>query len=110
MKWLFSFANDKITVQDIDISEWNVSNVISMEGMFAKCKEFNSDISNWNVSKVTDMNCMFSGCKKFNSELWDRYATALLPILLLQKVMPLLLKAEATIMRSSVTRLCCLNW
>ena len=42
-----------------DISNWNVSNVTNMEGMFEK-SEFNKDISIWNVSNVTNMKDMFN--------------------------------------------------
>ena len=50
----------------IDISDWDVSNVTNMNGMFFMCKELKSvgDISKWNVSKVTDMNSMFNGCNE----------------------------------------------
>ena len=42
-----------------DISRWNVSKVIDMEGMFCN-SQFNGDISNWDVSNVTNMINMFS--------------------------------------------------
>ena len=50
----------------IDISDWDVSNIKLMSGMFFMCKELKSvgDISKWNVSKVTDMNSMFNGCNE----------------------------------------------
>ena len=56
-----------------DISNWNVSNVTDMNGMFCGCESFNQDISNWDVPNVTDMYCMFVGCKSFNQNLsnWD---------------------------------------
>ena len=52
-----------------DISNWNVSNVTVMNGMFYECKKFNSDISNWDVSNVEDMSCMFYCCYKFNQDI-----------------------------------------
>jgi surface protein len=54
-----------------DISNWNVSNVISMNSMFQHSK-FNGDISNWDVSNVTDMRSMFYR-SKFNGDIskWD---------------------------------------
>ena len=45
-----------------DISEWNVSKVVYMDGMFYGSK-FNGDISKWNVSKVKNMSQMFEGAK-----------------------------------------------
>ena len=45
-----------------DLSNWDVSNVENMRGMFAYSKFTgeNGDISGWNVSKVRDMTGMFS--------------------------------------------------
>ena len=73
-----SFYNDKCKgifegtkFKYIDISDWDVSNIKSMRGMFFMCTELKSvgDISKWNVSKVTDMNSMFHGCKYFNQDI-----------------------------------------
>ena len=55
MTALFSVVNKYVTVRNIDISKWNVSNVTSMNSMFYKCKEFSSDLSKWDVSNVTNM-------------------------------------------------------
>ena len=49
-----------------DISEWDVSHVTNMEGMFYYAESFNQPIGNWNVSHVTDMGFMFGGAKLFN--------------------------------------------
>ena len=56
-----------------DISNWDVSNVKNMYGMFYKCTNFNTDISNWDVSNVTNMGYMFRGCESFNQDIsnWD---------------------------------------
>ena len=56
-----------------DISNWDVSNVINMSGMFCWCKNFNQDISSWNVSNVKDMSYMFYECESFNQDIskWD---------------------------------------
>ena len=56
-----------------NISEWNVSNVKNMSGMFWACKSFNKDISNLDVSNVTDMSYMFAWCEAFNKDIssWD---------------------------------------
>ena len=53
----------------IDISDWNVSNVKNMVGMFYKCKQLKSvgDLSNWDVSNVEDMTTMFFDCKQLKS-------------------------------------------
>ena len=78
MAWLFANINnshamiDK-SVQQIDISEWDVSNVTDMDHMFLNCDEFNSDLSKWDVSNVKYMGGMFENCHNFNSDLsnWD---------------------------------------
>ncbi len=54
-----------------DISKWNVSSVTNMSGMFYGCNEleFIGDISKWNVSNVTNMTHMFNGCNNFNQDI-----------------------------------------
>ena len=65
----------KINIKYIDISDWNVSNVKTMNCMFAFCDELKSvgDISKWDVSKVTNMSFMFCDCYSFNQNIsdWD---------------------------------------
>ena len=51
------------------LSNWNVSNVTDMFGMFGDCSVFNQDLSSWNVSNVTDMRLMFLDCSVFNQDL-----------------------------------------
>ncbi len=54
-----------------DISQWDVSNVANMEGMF-ESSDFQGDISKWNVSKVENMKNMFHE-SEFNGDIskWD---------------------------------------
>ena len=91
LKDLLSFKD----LSGYDISEWDVSKVISMEGLFKGAKsigdisnwdvsnvqnmcsmfsnsDFNGDISKWNVSNVKDMSGMFAG-SAFNGDIsqWD---------------------------------------
>lgn len=56
---------------DGDISNWNTSNVTSMEGIFFNATIFNGNISQWDVSKVTSMKKMFLGAEKFNQNIGD---------------------------------------
>ena len=52
----------------VDVSKWNTSKVTNMEGMFVDCNLLASvDVSKWNTSKVTDMASMFSGCGTLQS-------------------------------------------
>ena len=47
----------------VNISNWNVSNVITMEKMFANCCNLKSvgDLSKWNAPKCTNARFMFGG-------------------------------------------------
>ena len=71
MNYMFAYCKELKSVGDI--SYWDVSNVTNMYCMFLDCKFFNQNISKWDVSKVTDMQFMFYGCKKFNQDIsgWD---------------------------------------
>ena len=48
---------------------WDTSNVIIMEGMFARCTRFNIRIRCWNVNSIENMESMFNGAKIFNQSL-----------------------------------------
>ena len=73
LSWVFftveNIFKNVITVKDIDVSEWDVSNAVNMEGMFKNCKDFNADLSKWDVSNVQNTNRMFYNCGKFDSDL-----------------------------------------
>lgn len=51
-----------------DITGWDVSNVLVMNGLFAN-SNFNQNISKWNVSNVHDMENMFYKNKEFNQPI-----------------------------------------
>ena len=48
-----------------DISQWNTSNVTSMDSMFTNTKKFNQDISNWNLEKIRLCEDMFDNANAF---------------------------------------------
>ena len=52
-----------------DISNWNTSNVESMNYMFYECSSLESmpDISKWNTSNVKYMNSLFYRCSSLES-------------------------------------------
>ena len=52
------------------IGNWDVSNVTEMSGMFLN-SNFNQPIGNWNVGRVTRMTNMFWGNMKFNQPIGD---------------------------------------
>jgi len=45
----------KATEFNSNVSNWDVSSVTNIGGMFYGATKFNGDISNWNVSSVIDM-------------------------------------------------------
>ena len=55
-----------------DISSWDVSNVVQMGYMFSY-SSFNQDISSWDVSSVDNMSSMFYRASSFNQDIsgWD---------------------------------------
>jgi len=57
------FEDQDIT--EIDISEWDVSHVESMRGMFQYCRYLKTcgDLGKWKVDKCKDMSWMFNGCQ-----------------------------------------------
>jgi len=52
-----------------DISEWDVSIVNDMGGMFNNANKFNQTISKWNVANVTNMSNMFFQTTNFNQTI-----------------------------------------
>jgi surface protein len=56
-----------------DISNWDVSNVTNMYGMFENAQNFNQDLSAWDVRNVRNMEYMFYDAQNFNQDLsaWD---------------------------------------
>ena len=73
MSNLFDYGNYNKSLNNIDISKWDVSNVKYMQFMFDGYENFNCDLSKWDVSKVKNMKGIFSWCVKFNCDLskWD---------------------------------------
>ena len=81
MSELFQKASrewDSLKFENIDISDWNVSNVENMRYMFSGCKNLKSigDVSCWDIRNVKDMKQMFYLCMNFDGkdsgiENWD---------------------------------------
>lgn len=80
-----SFYDDKEQVgifegtnfEYIDVSDWDVSNVINMHAAFWGCEHLKSiiGISEWDVSNVEDMWHMFGNSPITNIPDWYRYKT-----------------------------------
>lgn len=65
----YVFTRFAKTIRNIDISQWDVSNVKHMQCMFLGCEDFNCDLSGWNVKNLRHTGSMFCYCKKFDSDL-----------------------------------------
>ncbi|MEP3210725.1 MAG: BspA family leucine-rich repeat surface protein [Maribacter sp.] len=53
------------------MSNWNVSTILDMQGMFSSTTVFNQDIGGWDVSNVRNMLGMFNGASSFNQDIGD---------------------------------------
>ena len=57
------------SLEKLDLSKFDTSNVTNMRYMFHNCSSLTSlDLKNFNTNKVTDMSYMFYKCFKFNPE------------------------------------------
>ena len=56
-----------------NIENWDVTNVVTMEGMFQGCVFYNQPLNKWNINKLTNMAYLFNKCHSFNQPLdkWD---------------------------------------
>jgi len=55
------------SLRNINLTNFNTSNVTNMESMFSSCNSLpNLNLSNFNTSNVTNMRNMFSGCVSLN--------------------------------------------
>merc|ERR1711977_806124 len=52
-----------------DLSKWQTGNVTNMQGMFRYARSFSSDLSKWQTGNVTNMRGMFDGARSFTSDL-----------------------------------------
>ena len=64
------FSTKIIKYNDIDVSNWDVSNVTNMYTMFEGCSKFKGKgLENWDVSKVESISYMFFDCINFDCDL-----------------------------------------
>ena len=72
MQFMFWRCN---SLEQLDLSGWDTSNVTDMSGVFENCSSLKElDLSGWDISNVTSMKQMFSRCKslkKLNISGWD---------------------------------------
>ena len=58
---------------NIDISEWNVSQVTDMHYSFCGLENFNCDLSKWDISNVKDFENCFKECTNFEGKDLDKW-------------------------------------
>lgn len=57
-----------VSLQDLDLSEWNTSGVTSFSGLFSGCKTLkNLNIGSFNVENAEWLSAMFKGCQSLES-------------------------------------------
>lgn len=71
MRGLFDVGQNFVSSFNDDISRWDVSNVTDMNSMFRRASDFNQPIGNWDVSSVTDMGEMFYRAYDFNQPVGE---------------------------------------
>ena len=69
-----------------NITIWDTSSAINMDGMFYYSSRFNQRIGNWNVSRVSSMQYMFAWTSTFNRNisLWDTSNVRKMPLMFFQ--------------------------
>ncbi|MEO0901867.1 MAG: BspA family leucine-rich repeat surface protein, partial [Bacteroidota bacterium] len=66
---LYMFRGCSNLIGTNSFSNWDVSNVNDMFGVFIDTPLFNQDIGGWIVSNVIDMGAMFLGASSFNQDI-----------------------------------------
>ena len=84
---LLSPRRGAVHLKNQDVSEWDVSNVENMNGMFGWATLFNANLSDWDVSKVTDM------ALTFNRQLHNQHGQLSIGVLLFQDLVAVVAKA-----------------
>lgn len=92
-------------ITSIDLSNFNTSNLSSMNGMFMNCTTLTSiiGIENFDTSKVNDMTSMFSNCRSLLSldlKNWDTSKVAYMDEMFYECTK---LSGEITIMNPNIT-------
>ena len=55
------------------IENWNITNVESIEEMFAICLKLNIDFSNWNVRNIRNFENIFYNCESLEGKGFDKW-------------------------------------
>lgn len=67
----------RCSLREINLSDWDVQNVIDVKGMFLSCHILQCvNLGNWNTVSLSDASYMFKGCqslKSVNLANWDTH-------------------------------------
>lgn len=66
MSWLFNEVEKQVHVGSIDISNWDVSELVDISYMFANCPDVEVDLTSWNIISVRYKTGIFVGCKQLH--------------------------------------------
>lgn len=73
MSWLFNEVEKQVLISAIDISDWNVEQVVDMSYLFANCHDVEVDISRWRPLGLQAKVGMFKGCAKLDKILLNGF-------------------------------------
>lgn len=65
---IYLFDYDGFKINNVDVSDWDVSNIRDFQGTFMGMHNFDCDLSNWDVSKANGFESMFFECYKFKGK------------------------------------------
>ena len=73
-KAMFGLFED-LDPHNINISNWDVSNVVNMQNMFCSCHNFNSNLKEWDINSLQNASGMFQNCESFVGEGLENWNT-----------------------------------
>lgn len=85
---LTSTFSGSTSLNDSNITSWDVSNVLSASSTFSGCTNFNQNLSSWNISNMDAVDNLFKNCTNFNQPV------------------PLIFKANVTVNANSMLENC----
>ena len=53
------------------LKDWDVSKITNFNALFSDCRAFNQDLSAWSIENAENLSSMFAGCTSFSQELTE---------------------------------------
>ena len=76
MSYMFAENNHLLKIHFPNDMKINLKNVKSMDNMFEWCKQLDMNVSNWDVSNVEQTNNMFYRCENFKGDGLEKWKTS----------------------------------